>query len=85
MLGGIPVQVRAQDLERAQAALRANKFLADSVDWDSVDVGEEDEAAKQLARGGMETTVGQFMVRGGRIAAVIIVVLSVATWLARCG
>lgn len=84
MLGGVPVQVRAEDLERAKSALRSNKFLADSVDWDSVDVGEEDESAKKLGRTGMVNTFGGFMVRGGRIAALAIIVLSLATWLARC-
>lgn len=84
MLGGIPVQVRSEDLERAKAALRSNKFLADSVDWDSVDVGEEDESAKQLGKSGGMNTFGRFMVGGGRIAALIILVLSAAIWLARC-
>lgn len=84
MLGGIPVQVRSEDLERAKAALRSNKFLADSVDWDSVDVGEEDESAKQLGKSGGMNIFGRFMVGGGRIAALIILVLSAAIWLARC-
>lgn len=84
MLGGIPVQVRAEDLERAKAALRSNKFLADSVDWDSVDVGEEDEGAKQLGKSGALNTFGRFMVGGGRVAAVTILILSVAMLIARC-
>lgn len=39
----VPVQVRAADLERAQAALKQN--VADSVDldWDEVDVGEPED------------------------------------------
>lgn len=84
MLGGIPVQVRADDLERAKSALRANKFLADSVDWDSVDVGEEEESAKRLAQPGLVDAFGRFMVRGGAIAFVIIVIVSAVTWLAQC-
>jgi len=84
MLGGIPVQVRADDLERAKSALRANKFLADSVDWDQVDVGEEDEGVKRLAQPSPVDAFGRFMVRGGAIAFVIIVIVSAVTWLAQC-
>lgn len=84
MLGGIPVQVRADDLERAKSALRANKFLADSVDWDLVDVGEEDEGVKRLAQPSPVDAFGRFMVRGGAIAFVIIVIVSAVTWLAQC-
>ncbi len=84
MLGGIPVQVRAEDLERAKSALRANKFLADSVDWDSVDVGEEDAQVAALVRKGSIDSVGRVMVRAGRIAAIAIVVLSLIAWVVRC-
>ncbi|MSR69895.1 MAG: hypothetical protein EXS17_06065 [Phycisphaerales bacterium] len=84
MLGGIPVQVRAQDLERAKSALRANKFLADSVDWDSVDVGEEDAQVTALGRPSPIDTLGRQMVRAGRIAAIAIVVLSLIAWVVRC-
>ncbi len=84
MLGGIPVQVRSEDLERAKSALRANKFLADSVDWDSVDVGEADGEVAALVRTGAFDTLGGLMVRAGRIAAIAIVVLSVVAWVVRC-
>lgn len=84
MLGGIPVQVRAEDLERAKSALRANKFLADSVDWDSVDVGDEDPQATSLGRKSAVDTVGALMVRAGRLAAVAILVLSTIAWVVRC-
>ncbi|MSQ90404.1 MAG: hypothetical protein EXS01_03280 [Phycisphaerales bacterium] len=84
LLGGIPVQVRAEDLERAQSALRANKFLADSVDWDCVDVGEEDLAAQRLGRTGFVNAFGRLMVQGGRIAALVLVALTLVTWLVRC-
>ncbi len=85
MLGGIPVQVRAHDLERAKSALRANKYLADSVDWDSVDVGEEDEGARRLGRVDSVNTFGRLMVRGGQFLAILILILSLATWIVRCG
>lgn len=84
LLGGVPVQVRACDLERAKSALRANKFLAESVDWDAVDVGEEDEGAKRLGRVGCLNTFGRVMVQTGMVTALVIVGLSLATWIVRC-
>jgi len=41
---GVPVQVRAADLERAKATLSENTVEAASIDWDSVDIGERDDA-----------------------------------------
>lgn len=38
---GTPVQVRKSALEAARAALKENRELGASVDWDSVDVGAE--------------------------------------------
>lgn len=38
---GIPVQVRQSQLEQARAALAESKEIGASVDWESVDVGEE--------------------------------------------
>ncbi len=84
LLGGIPVQVRMSDLERANDALRENKFLSDSVDWDSVDVGNEDAEATALVRTGAIDAMGSAMVRGGRIAAIALVALSLVVWVARC-
>ncbi len=84
MLGGIPVQVRACDVERAKAALRANKFLADSVDWDMVDVGEEDPEARRLAAPGGLLSFGKFMVTCGKWAIVALVVVQAILLLLRC-
>lgn len=79
-LGGIPVQVRLVDVERAQSALRSNKFLADSVDWDMVDVGEEESSAQALGRADAMNSIGQSMVNAGRIAALVLVVVTLAIW-----
>lgn len=75
LLGGVPVQVRAVDLDRAKGVLRANAFLADSVDWDSVDVGEEDGAARQLGTPSAWTRGGRWMVTLGRILAIAALLL----------
>ena len=40
---GVPVQVRAADLERAKATLSENKADAASIDWDSVHIGERED------------------------------------------
>ncbi|MSR28449.1 MAG: hypothetical protein EXS03_02590 [Phycisphaerales bacterium] len=84
-LGGVPVQVRERDLERAKSALRANKFLADSVDWDQVDVGEEDPDAVRLGKRGGFLTFGSTMVAVGKAAVAVIVILQVVWLVARCG
>lgn len=76
-LGGIPVQVRPEDEERARGALRLHKYIASSVDWDSVDVGDEDAEATRLGRKGGSQTVGRFLVRGGLIAAFVLIGLTV--------
>jgi hypothetical protein len=49
----VPVQVRAADLERAQAILDDNRRDAPSIDWDRVDVGERDDALPLRASGHM--------------------------------
>ncbi len=85
MMSGIPVQVRSRDLERGKSALRANQFLADSVDWDAVDVGEEDPEAKQFARKGPFFSYGRFMVTCGKWAVALLVVVQLAVLVARCG
>lgn len=84
LLGGVPVQVRAGDLERAKGVLRANKYLADSVDWDSVDVGEEDHAARKLGARGVFTASGRWLAEAGRVVAIAAVVLVVLALLGQC-
>jgi len=84
LLGGVPVQVRAGDLERAKGVLRANKYLADSVDWDSVDVGEEDDVARKLGSRGVFTTSGRWLAEAGRVLAIAAVVLVVLALLGQC-
>lgn len=84
MLGGIPVQVRACDLERATAALRANKFLSDSVDWDAVEVGDEDPQAKALASQGPFMSYGRFMVKAGKYSLVALLLTQIIIGIARC-
>ena len=84
MMSGIPVQVRFSDLERGRAALRANQFLADSVDWDAVDVGEEDPEAEQLARKGPLFSYGRFMVTCGKWAVAVLVAVQIVVLVARC-
>ncbi len=77
-LGGVPVQVRPEDEERARGALRLHRYIASSVDWDSVDVGDEDAEAVRLGKlGGNVRSFGRFMVRGGLIAAFGLIGLTV--------
>jgi hypothetical protein len=40
----VPVQVRAEDLERARAALARNRQDSIDIDWEEIDVGERDDA-----------------------------------------
>ncbi|MBM4009171.1 MAG: hypothetical protein FJ285_06205 [Planctomycetes bacterium] len=84
LLGGVPVQVRAGDLERARGVLRANKYLADSVDWDRVDVGEEDDAARKLGTRGVFTTSGRWLAEAGRVSAIAALVFGVIVLLGQC-
>lgn len=84
LLGGVPVQVRAGELDRAKGLLRANKYLADSVDWDSVDVGEEDDAARQLGTRGVFTTSGRWLAETGRLLAIVALVLGALAMLGQC-
>lgn len=84
LLGGVPVQVRAGDIERAKGVLRANAYLADSVDWDSVDVGEEDDAARRLGAQGMFTASGRWLAQAGRVLAIAAIVLGVLALLGQC-
>lgn len=72
---GVPVQVREEDVERAERALKENAFLAASVDWDSVDVGEEEGGSPPLPRWAL--WAGHAAVRAGWVAALGLVGLTV--------
>jgi Putative prokaryotic signal transducing protein len=81
LVGEVPVQVRACDLARANDALRSN--IADSIDldWDAVDVGDEEQGGTTTAAGpGAEP-------RGWRahlaILAVVLAIITIAMLLAR--
>ncbi|MCL4212187.1 MAG: hypothetical protein HRU76_04505 [Phycisphaeraceae bacterium] len=65
---GVPIWVRAEDRERAAAALE--RQIADSVDidWDEVEVGEPDAETRQVAEGGSL----------GRLLLILPVVLAIA-------
>jgi hypothetical protein len=52
VIGTVRLQVRARDLKRAQQALAAAREESASVDWDSVDIGPEDDPeVRHAARG----------------------------------
>jgi hypothetical protein len=84
LLGGVPVQVRAGDLDRAKGVLRANQYRADSVDWDSVDVGDEDDAARRLGARGLLTASGRGLAEVGRVLAIAALVVGVLALLGQC-
>ena len=85
MVGGVPIQVRGGDLDRAKSALRANRFLADSVDWDAVEVGDEDPAARKLGAPGPMLAFGRMMVAVGAVALAAIVAFTIIGMLSQCG
>jgi hypothetical protein len=43
-VAGVPVQVRAHELERAKAVLKANVADSVDIDWDEVELGEREDA-----------------------------------------
>jgi hypothetical protein len=73
----VPVQVRAADLQRAQAALKQN--VADSVDldWDEVDVGEREDQLPLSTRQGMPVMAKVSVVVAALIVASIILAILV--------
>jgi hypothetical protein len=70
---GVPVQVRAADVDRAKAALAENKIQAASVDWDSVDIGVREDALPLHEPGRMP-----WLIRAGFLVAVLAIVLTLA-------
>jgi hypothetical protein len=83
-VGGVPVQVRRRDVERATSALRANRFFADSVDWDAVEVGEEDPTAQRLGAKGPVLAFGRIMVACGAVAFALIAAFTLIGLLRQC-
>lgn len=70
---GVPVMVRRSKLDEARVALAESRALGASVDWASVDVG--DEMPRWPARGG-------WMRRLVRLGAVVLLVAIAATFVA---
>ncbi len=83
-LGGIPVQVRLRDLDRANRALRQNSDSSGSLDWDTVDVGGEDAEVTAAARFNPTVSrVARVIIRIGAVAALLMVGLGLVAGVAR--
>lgn len=77
-LGGIPVQVRLRDLDRAKQVLRDNSLSSASLDWDSVDVGEDDDEVRAVAdTDPLVIASGRLFVRVGAVLAVVLLAVTV--------
>lgn len=77
----VPVQVRLADVERARAALDDNRKNAPSIDWDSVDVGEREDALplKPVGRMPLAALVGYLTA----IVFILVTVIMIIWWLAQ--
>lgn len=85
-LFGVPVQVRDCDCARARELLKAQKLVAESVDWDSVDVGSRDEDVSKLGTlPPLARAVGNTLVRLGLIAAAAAIVLGLLAMILSLG
>lgn len=70
------VQVARRDADRARALLAATRANADSVDWDSVDVGDRDDDVPLRTPGRMPP-----LARIAFAVAVLIVLVTIAGWI----
>jgi hypothetical protein len=70
---GVPVQVRAADLNRARTALDENLTDSPSIDWDSVDIGEREDSLPLNPPGRMPLPA-----RIGFVLAMIILAITLA-------
>lgn len=75
VLGTVRLQVRQRDMQRAQAALASAREEGSSVDWDSVDIGPEDDPeVRHAARGAPGSSAMRPMARIGMWCAVVLVI-----------
>jgi hypothetical protein len=74
VLGTVRLQVRDRDVQRAQQALAAAREEGSSVDWDSVDLGPEDDPeVRHAARGALGASVMRPVARIGLWCAIALV------------
>ncbi|MFO0827388.1 MAG: DUF2007 domain-containing protein [Phycisphaerales bacterium] len=73
--GRVPVQVAEAHLERARRALKEAKYIGASIDWDSVDVGEDEPDHR------VTTTITHVLLRTlvglGWLAGVVLVLVTI--------
>lgn len=83
-VGGIPVQVRLRDLDRAHRVLRQNADSSGSLDWDTVDVGGDDaEVAAAASLSPTITRVAQILIRIGAVSALLMLALGLVAGVVR--
>jgi hypothetical protein len=78
ILGTVRLQVRARDVQRAQQALASAREESSSVDWDSVDIGPEDDPeVRHAARGVPGSVAMRPIARIGMWCAVLLVLAGI--------
>lgn len=78
VIGTVRLQVRARDAQRAGQALAAAREEGSSVDWDSVDVGPEDDAeVRHAARGALGAGAMRPLARIGMWCALALVLAGI--------
>ncbi|MDA0802931.1 MAG: hypothetical protein O2819_04145 [Planctomycetota bacterium] len=78
LLGGIPVQVQLRDLELARRCLAENEQSSHELDWDSVDVGDDDAEVRLAAgRDTLYTRTAKVLAACGAIVAILFLILGV--------
>ena len=83
ILGTVRLQVRERDVQRARQALESAREAGSSVDWDSVDIGPEDDPeVRHAARGVAGSSALKLIVHIGMWCAIALVLLAM---LSGCG
>lgn len=83
ILGTVRLQVRERDVQRARQALESAREAGSSVDWDSVDIGPEDDPeVRHAARGVAGSSALKRIVHIGMWCAIALVLLAM---LSGCG
>ena len=78
VIGTVRLQVRARDVQRAQQALAAAREEGASVDWDSVDIGPDDDPeVRHAGRGAPGASALKPIARVGMWCAVLLVLAGI--------